>query len=117
MSLRIIVLGAAAGGGLPQWNCGCPNCAAARAGRLPSLTQSSVAVSADGAEWAILNASPDIRAQLQATPALHPTGPRLGRQQIEAIVDAGLEGEGLSLELHRLSFDLGKVEDVVNERQ
>ena len=76
MTLRIIVLGAAAGGGLPQWNCGCPNCAAARAGRLPSLTQSSVAVSADGAEWAILNASPDIRAQLQATPPLHPTGPR-----------------------------------------
>ena len=76
MSLRIIVLGAAAGGGLPQWNCGCPNCAAARAGRLPSLSQSSVAVSADGANWAILNASPDIRAQLQANPALHPTGMR-----------------------------------------
>lgn len=74
--MKIIILGAAAGGGLPQWNCGCDNCDAARTGRIPSLTQSSVAVSADGRDWAILNASPDIRAQLAATPALHPTGPR-----------------------------------------
>lgn len=75
--MRIIVLGAAAGGGLPQWNCGCPNCNAARLGRLPSLTQSSIAISANGSDWAILNASPDIRAQMQAAPALHPTGPRI----------------------------------------
>lgn len=74
--MRIIILGAAAGGGLPQWNCGCANCDAARAGRIPSLSQSSVAVSADGEDWAVLNASPDIRTQLAATPALHPTGPR-----------------------------------------
>ncbi|WEF24362.1 pyrroloquinoline quinone biosynthesis protein PqqB [Paracoccus sp. S3-43] len=74
--MRIIVLGAAAGGGLPQWNCGCGNCNAARVGRIPAMTQSSVAVSADGRDWAILNASPDIRAQLAATPALHPTGLR-----------------------------------------
>lgn len=74
--MRIIILGAAAGGGLPQWNCGCDNCNAARAGRIPSLTQSAIAVSADGKDWAILNASPDIRAQLTATPALHPTGLR-----------------------------------------
>ena len=45
--MHIIILGAAAGGGLPQWNCGCRNCDAARAGRIPSLTQSSIAVSAD----------------------------------------------------------------------
>lgn len=74
--MQIIILGAAAGGGLPQWNCGCGNCNAAREGRIPSLTQSSIAVSGDGHSWAILNASPDIRAQLAATPALHPTGPR-----------------------------------------
>ncbi|SCY28230.1 pyrroloquinoline quinone biosynthesis protein PqqB [Paracoccus tibetensis] len=74
--MRIIILGAAAGGGLPQWNCGCGNCNAARAGRIPSMTQSSVAISADGKDWAILNASPDIRVQVQATPALHPTGLR-----------------------------------------
>ena len=74
--MKIILLGAGAGGGLPQWNCGCDNCNAARAGRIPAMTQSSVAVSADGRNWAILNASPDIRVQLAATPALHPTGLR-----------------------------------------
>ena len=74
--MRIIILGAGAGGGLPQWNCGCPNCLAARAGRLAPMTQSSIAVSADGREWAIVNASPDIRAQMAATPPLYPTGPR-----------------------------------------
>lgn len=73
---RARILGAAAGGGLPQWNCGCDNCRLARDGAIPSLTQSSLAVSGDGGSWAILNASPDIRAQLAATPALWPTGPR-----------------------------------------
>lgn len=74
--MRIIILGAGAGGGLPQWNCGCANCNGARDGRLAAMTQSSVAVSADGVTWAIINASPDIRAQMQATAALHPTGLR-----------------------------------------
>ena len=70
--MRAIVLGAAAGGGLPQWNCGCLNCLLARTGKIPVASQSSLAVSADGVDWAILNASPDIRTQLAATPALHP---------------------------------------------
>lgn len=70
--MKIVVLGAAAGGGLPQWNCGCRNCADARAGKLPVMTQSSIAVSADGETWAVLNASPDISAQLLRTPQLHP---------------------------------------------
>lgn len=74
--MRIIVLGAAAGGGLPQWNCGCRNCDGARTGRLSAMTQSSIAVSADGESWSILNASPDIRVQLAETPALYPTGLR-----------------------------------------
>lgn len=76
MTLGIRILGAAAGGGVPQWNCGCRNCAAARAGRIPRLTQSSVAVTADGETWALINASPDIGEQLVATPALHPRGRR-----------------------------------------
>ena len=71
--MRIIILGAGAGGGLPQWNCGCVHCNAARAGRLDAMSQSSLAVSADGETWAVLNASPDIRAQLAATRALHPS--------------------------------------------
>ena len=74
--LQILILGSAAGGGLPQWNCGCVNCNKARAGEIPSRSQSSIAVSANGTDWAIINASPDIRYQLAAAPDLHPTGPR-----------------------------------------
>jgi pyrroloquinoline quinone biosynthesis protein B len=74
--LRFLVLGSAAGGGLPQWNCNCSNCAAARdpSSGLAPQTQSSLAVSVDGKTWAIFNASPDIRQQIQQTPQLHPRG-------------------------------------------
>jgi len=75
LSFRAQILGAAAGGGLPQWNCGCENCNLARQKKIPPQTQSSIAVSASGA-WTGLNTSPDIRTQLENTPALHPTGPR-----------------------------------------
>ncbi|WP_415918849.1 pyrroloquinoline quinone biosynthesis protein PqqB [Tateyamaria sp. SN6-1] len=74
--MKLIVLGAAAGGGLPQWNCGCPNCADARMGIIPRMTQSSLAVSVDGTAWSVLNASPDIRAQVDACAAMHPPGLR-----------------------------------------
>ena len=70
------VLGSAAGGGVPQWNCACRNCAAARADRAPRRTQSSLAVSADGARWLLLNCSPDVAAQIEAFPPLHPPAPR-----------------------------------------
>ncbi len=72
--MRIKVLGAAAGGGFPQWNCGCPNCRAARAGAPDAtpLTQESVGVSADGERWFLLNASPEIRAQIESYAPLHP---------------------------------------------
>lgn len=76
LKFRAQILGSAAGGGLPQWNCGCMNCNLARAGKIPSQTQSSVAVTGNGTDWAILNASPDIREQLARTPSLHPTGLR-----------------------------------------
>jgi len=73
--MRIIILGSSAGGGVPQWNCGCRNCVEARQdGR--SRTQSSVAVSADGERWVLLNASPDLRMQLAAHRALWPRGAR-----------------------------------------
>ncbi len=69
--MRVIILGSAAGGGVPQWNCGCRNCTDARQdGR--SRTQSSVAVSADGERWVLLNASPDLRTQLAAHRSLWP---------------------------------------------
>jgi pyrroloquinoline quinone biosynthesis protein B len=68
------VLGSAAGGGFPQWNCACPSCRAVRDGSRPARprTQSSVAVSPDRRRWFLLNASPDVHAQLAAFPALHP---------------------------------------------
>ncbi len=72
--MHIIVIGSAAGGGFPQWNCRCPTCRLAWAGdpRVVPRTQSSLAVSADGRDWVLVNASPDLRQQIIATPALHP---------------------------------------------
>jgi len=72
--MKIRVLGAGAGGGFPQWNCNCHNCAGVRNGRLNARTrtQSSIAVSSDGERWVLFNASPDIRTQLEHFPAAHP---------------------------------------------
>lgn len=72
--MQVIVLGSAAGGGVPQWNCRCPVCQLAWSGdpRVEPRTQSSIAVSAGGGAWVLLNASPDLRAQISGTPALHP---------------------------------------------
>jgi pyrroloquinoline quinone biosynthesis protein B len=74
--LAAIVLGAAAGGGFPQWNCRCAVCRLAWAGdkRVKPRTQASLAVSADGEHWILLNASPDLRAQIQANANLQPRG-------------------------------------------
>ncbi|MDH3667936.1 MAG: pyrroloquinoline quinone biosynthesis protein PqqB [Paracoccaceae bacterium] len=86
--LRAIVLGSAAGGGFPQWNCNCRNCAGYRAGRpgLEARSQSSLAVSANGTDWALLNASPDLRQQLAATPALHPPDDAARGSPIKAVL-------------------------------
>jgi len=95
--LTAIVLGAAAGGGFPQWNCGCPVCRLAWAGdrRVKPRTQASLAVSADGEHWILLNASPDLRAQLLATPLLQPrSNPRHSDPRgspIAAVVLTGAE--------------------------
>jgi pyrroloquinoline quinone biosynthesis protein B len=72
--MKIIVLGSAAGGGFPQWNCNCRNCSGFRNGtiRAKRRTQSSIAVTADSTNWVVVNASPDILTQLIATPALQP---------------------------------------------
>jgi len=74
----IRVLGSAAGGGFPQWNCGCPNCRGLRAGTIQAKArrQESVAVSSDGRSWLLLNASPEIREQIESFPGLHPQAPR-----------------------------------------
>ena len=85
--LRIVVLGAAAGGGVPQWNCGCDVCRKARSDN-PELqsTQASIAFSADGAHWFLVNASPDLRQQLIATPQLHPKAGELRHSPIAGVI-------------------------------
>ena len=72
--MRIEILGSAAGGGFPQWNCNCRNCHAVRAGafRGKPRTQTQIAVSDRGGSWFLLNASPDLRLQIEAAKFLHP---------------------------------------------
>lgn len=86
--MRIHLLGTAAGGGVPQWNCNCAVCREARggSGRVQPRTQSSVAISADGQHWFLLNASPDIRAQIENFPPLHPSGEPPRNSPIEAVL-------------------------------
>jgi pyrroloquinoline quinone biosynthesis protein B len=72
--MQVKILGSAAGGGFPQWNCACPNCRAVRVGEFkgkPRL-QTQVAVSGDGVSWFLLGASPDLRQQIESTRELHP---------------------------------------------
>jgi pyrroloquinoline quinone biosynthesis protein B len=110
MGLTAIVLGAAAGGGFPQWNCNCDVCRLAWAGdaRVRPRTQASLAVSSGGERWALLNASPDLRSQIQSAPALHPRGARRG-SPIDAVVLTGAEIDqtaGLLSLRERWPFDL-----------
>ena len=72
--MRVKILGSAAGGGFPQWNCACPNCRSIRAGTFHGKPrrQAQAAISADSRNWFLLGASPDLRAQIESTPELHP---------------------------------------------
>ena len=71
--IRIHILGSAAGGGLPQWNCACVNCVAARNGQIAPQTQSSIAISSETSqEWFLINASPDLLRQIESMPPLQP---------------------------------------------
>jgi pyrroloquinoline quinone biosynthesis protein B len=82
------VLGSAAGGGYPQWNCRCAVCRLAWDGdaRVAARTQAGLAVSGDGEHWVLLNASPDLRTQIAATPALHPHGSPRGSPLAAAVL-------------------------------
>ncbi|WP_337875481.1 pyrroloquinoline quinone biosynthesis protein PqqB [Elioraea sp.] len=84
--MLIRILGAAAGGGFPQWNCGCPNCDGLRRGtiRARPRSQVTIALSGDADRWVLMNCGPDIRAQIEAFPALWPRAPR--HSPIAAIV-------------------------------
>lgn len=72
--MRVKILGSAAGGAFPQWNCACPNCRAVRAGafRGKARSQAQIAISGDNKSWFLLGASPDLRSQIEATSELHP---------------------------------------------
>jgi pyrroloquinoline quinone biosynthesis protein B len=90
--LTAIVLGSAAGGAFPQWNCRCPICQLAWAGdpRVRPRTQAGIAVSAGNGRWTLINAAPDLAAQIRATPALHPRAALRG-SPIDAVVLTGAE--------------------------
>ncbi|MGV9246390.1 pyrroloquinoline quinone biosynthesis protein PqqB [Streptomyces sp. NPDC003710] len=70
--MRVVLLGTAAAGGFPQWNCACALCTAARDGKLPSRSQECVAVTGNSRDWWLLNASPDLRTQLASAAPLRP---------------------------------------------
>jgi pyrroloquinoline quinone biosynthesis protein B len=94
--MLVKILGSAAGGGFPQWNCACPNCRALRAGTFPgkARTQTQIAVSADGNPWFLLGASPDLRAQIEATPELQPRSeadPSIRQSPIAGVVLANAD--------------------------
>src|SRR6201987_3559253 len=130
--LRIVVLGAAAGGGVPQWNCGCEVCRAAREAH-PELrrTQASIAFSNDGDNWYLVNASPDLRQQIITTPQLHPRLGRLRHSPIAGVIltnaeidaVAGLlsmrEGSPFTIYAHKKVLAILKANsifDVLNEK-
>ena len=130
--LRVVVLGAAAGGGVPQWNCGCRVCRIARTEH-PELqsTQASIAISADGDHWFLINASPDLRQQLIATPQLQPAAGKLRHSPISGVIltngevdaVAGLlsmrEGSSFTIYAHAKVLSILKANsifDVLNEK-
>lgn len=78
-------LGAAAGGGYPQWNCACAGCQKARAKREVATTHAGIAVSGDGDQWFLLNATPDVHHQIAADPSLHP-GPEIRTTPVAGVL-------------------------------
>jgi pyrroloquinoline quinone biosynthesis protein B len=89
--MRVLVLGSGAGGGVPQWNCSCPVCKLAWCGdpRVRPRTETSLAVSADGRDWVVLDAAPELRQQILDRPALHPRGPGRGSPIAAVILTSG----------------------------
>ena len=96
-AVMVRVLGSAAGGGVPQWNCACANCAAVRAGRAPRRTESTLAISpkaTQGGRWLLLNCSPDIASQVEAFPPLQPPHGRSTPIADILLTDANLDHIG-----------------------
>ncbi|HEV7259249.1 MAG TPA: pyrroloquinoline quinone biosynthesis protein PqqB [Bosea sp. (in: a-proteobacteria)] len=115
--MKGLVLGTAAGGGSPQWNCRCRVCALAwsKDPRVPWRTQTSLAVTLDGESWVVLNASPDLGSQIRATPALWPREQR--HSPIGTIILSSAEIDHVAGLLHlreRQPFDLIALEPVLD---
>lgn len=120
--MKVVILGTAAGGGFPQWNCNCGRCASCRAGvaGVVPRSQDGLAISADGSEWYLVNASPDIRAQILATDLLDPgPGPRETPIRGALLTDAELDHtlgllmlrEGAGLEVYAPVAALNALQD------
>ena len=87
--IRVHILGSAAGGGVPQWNCACANCVAARAGKIDPQSQSGIAISGESEEsqgWWLINASPDLGQQIENMPSLHPRHRPLRNTSIAGVI-------------------------------
>jgi pyrroloquinoline quinone biosynthesis protein B len=99
--MKAVVLGAAAGGGFPQWNSNAEACRRARAGDAQAMprTQASLAVSGDGERWFLINASPDLRQQIQARAILHPRH-GLRSSPIEGVILTGTDVDAIAGLLH-----------------
>src|SRR5271168_5337830 len=92
--MRVKILGSAAGGAFPQWNCACANCRAVRAGTFHGKprTQTQVAITQYGRSWFLLCASLDLRTQIESTPELHPrNGVRQSPSSGAALANADLD--------------------------
>src|SRR5579862_5218624 len=103
--MRVKVLGSAAGGGFPQWNCACPQCAGVRSGTIKARarTQAQAAISPDGSSWFLLNASPDLRQQvLSSADFVPPAGSR--NSPISAVVLTSADTDAVMGLLHLREF-------------
>src|SRR5437870_3459683 len=108
--MYVKVLGAAAGGGSPQWNCSCGNCRRLREGTFAGTARSQVqlAISADSECWFLVNGSPDLRFQIESFPALHPRNSSPRQSPINGVVLTSAELDAaLGLLLLRESQPLG----------
>lgn len=99
--MLVRVLGSAAGGGVPQWNCRCAHCDAAREGRAPRRMQDSIAVSARAGSWVLLNVTTDIARQIDASPSLNPLALRQSPISAVLLTDANLDHSAGLLDLRQ----------------
>jgi pyrroloquinoline quinone biosynthesis protein B len=104
--MRLKILGSAAGGGFPQWNCACHNCAGLRAGILRSQprTQTQIAFSPLPQVWFLVGASPDLRSQITTTPELAPNPETPGRSPIAGVFLLSADVDSVMGLLHLREF-------------